>query len=80
MKKQGGRVKYPVELGKKEDGNTYNNNVELSLSKDAKLTLALYLADKYLANFESSHCVPLPREYFRLPWNENELVDTKYKF
>ena len=60
LKHQGGKVSYPGELGKQENSNTYNNNMELSLAKDAKLTLALYLADKYLSNFESSHCIPLP--------------------
>jgi hypothetical protein len=78
-KNQNGKLKYPIELGRNDSGNTYNNNVESSLSKDSKLTLALYLAEKYLKNFESTHCIPLPREFLQLPWTEQELLD-KYKY
>lgn len=74
-----GNFKYPVELGKKSSDTVDSSNEEMYLSKDLKLTLALYLADKYLINFESSHCQPLATEYFRIPWCENDLI-TKYKY
>lgn len=71
-----GSKKYPIELGRETSDND-NNNV---LSKDLKLTLAVYLADKYLINFESSHCQPLANEFFRIPWSESVLVEKRYKF
>ena len=64
-------TEYPIELGK-PDGDSDE------ISKDLKLTLALYLANKYLVNYESAHCNPLPTEYFALPWTESDLL--RYRF
>jgi hypothetical protein len=61
-------INYPIDLGKESD-----NGEEFYLSKDAKITLALYLADKYMLHFDSTHCQPLQREHFQLPWSENRL-------
>jgi hypothetical protein len=61
---------YPFKLGANED------NLPL-LNHSVKLNLALYLADKYLINFESTHCQPLLKEYLRLPWTESELMKTR---
>jgi hypothetical protein len=71
---------YPIELGKCDDSsNNMDDEENKKLSKDLKLTLALYLADKYLVNYESSHCQPLPRELFRIPpWTESDLL--RYRF
>jgi len=57
---------YPIEIG---DSN---------LSIDTKLTLAFFLADKYLVNFDSAHCVPLPPDYLIEPWSEKDLK--RYSF
>lgn len=59
-------------LTKKDDEN--NESKRLFLSKDAKLSLALYLADKYMSHYETSHCQPLLHEHFRMPWSENDLL------
>lgn len=58
-----------------ENSDTYPMNIgsENMLSRDAKLTLAFFLADRYLLNFESSHCVPLPKSFFREPWSEKNI-------
>lgn len=66
--------KFPLNIGDEK-----NDHAGRKLSKDLKLTLALYLADKYLVNFESSHCTPLPKEYFDIPWSESELLN-KFKY
>jgi hypothetical protein len=58
--------KFPINIGKED---------EAKMSKDSKLTLALYLAEKYLINFESSHCTPLPKELFEIPWSEYDLLN-----
>lgn len=74
-------IVYPIELGKDSERNESieSESKDLFLSKDLKLTLALYVADKYLVNFESSHCQPLAKEYFQIPWSEADL-NTKYKY
>lgn len=54
---------YPINIGGKE----------APMSNDEKLTLAFHLADKYLLNFESSHCTPLPLSFFVEPWTEKEI-------
>lgn len=56
---------YPINIGSDKD--------TIILSRDHKLTLAFFLADKYLLNFESTHCIPLPLEYFVEPWSENKI-------
>jgi len=40
-----------------------------------KVQLALFLASKYMVEFDSSHCTPLPFRYFTRPWDP-ESVDT----
>ncbi len=67
--------KFPLNIGKENDKDEYN----VRLSTDLKQTMALYLADKYLVNFESSHCTPLPKEFFAVPWSESDLM-VKYKY
>jgi hypothetical protein len=54
---------YPINIG----------NKDATLSNDEKLTLAFYLSDKYLVNYESSHCTPLPLNLFVEPWTEKEI-------
>lgn len=66
-----GPRKYPV---------YFVNNKENEITKDTKLALAVYLADKYLINFESSHCQPLSSEYFRIPWSESSMRKLNYTF
>ncbi|KAF6022393.1 ABHD16A [Bugula neritina] len=38
------------------------------LDQSVKDHLALYLATKYMEDMTSTHCVPLPAEMFKLPW------------
>lgn len=74
--------RYPLKLGaKSSDDDDSSDDSSNLISKSVKLTLALYLADKYLLNFESSHCQPLPKSYFVMPWSEQELISRKtYSF
>jgi len=64
--------KFPLQIGNDKKDETIASAPKLS--KDLKLTMSLYLADKYLINFESSHCTPLPKEFFDKPWSESELL------
>ncbi|KAE8585378.1 hypothetical protein XENTR_v10021298 [Xenopus tropicalis] len=38
------------------------------MSSEGRKQLALYLAQRYLKNFEATHCSPLPASYFHMPW------------
>ncbi|RNA01710.1 abhydrolase domain-containing 16A [Brachionus plicatilis] len=70
---QTGVKKYPITFGKE-------NEADGLITKSSKLALAVYLADKYLLNFESSHCQPLSSEFFRIPWSENSMKQLHYSF
>ena len=65
-------VSYPINIGRPPatSEEAYNEKV---MTGDEKLTLAFYLADKYLLNFESAHCIPLPLAYFVEPWSEKDI-------
>jgi len=69
---------YPLSLGANNVDSEEDNR--FVLSADTKLTLAFYLADKYLANFESSHCVQLPKSFFKPPWSDKQLLVKKFSF
>ncbi|GFS55301.1 hypothetical protein TNIN_116731 [Trichonephila inaurata madagascariensis] len=43
------------------------------MSADMKIQLLLFLAEKYMIDFDSTHCVPLPGRVFRLPWDFGQL-------
>lgn len=49
-------VVYPIMIG--ED-----------LTEDLKEQMIIYLVDKYMDDFDSTHCTPLPGSLFRLPWD-----------
>ena len=69
--KHNGPKKYPVYLV---------SNKDEVITKDTKLALAVYLADKYLLNFDSSHCQPLSSDFFRIPWSESSMKKLNYTF
>lgn len=55
---------YPLEIG--EDYTTAQKN-----------QMAEFLVRKHMADYKSSHCTPLPAEYFQIPWdllNENDFI------
>ena len=75
-------AQYPIMFGSKQsqkkdadDDEKALANAKASLTKEQRISLALYLADKYLLNYDSSHCNPLPTEFLRLPWSEVDLLN-----
>ncbi|XP_062847940.1 phosphatidylserine lipase ABHD16A [Trichomycterus rosablanca] len=38
------------------------------MTMEGRRQLALFLAQKYMRNFETTHCTPLPISEFRVPW------------
>jgi len=55
---QQGPRQFPSTLGEK-------------LSAEDKTQLTLFLASKYMVEFDSSHCTPLPVRFFTMPWESN---------
>ncbi|XP_050414953.1 phosphatidylserine lipase ABHD16A [Patella vulgata] len=53
--------------------STYPINIGENLNQDQKNQLVLYLASKYMQDFDSTHCTPLPPLYFRTPWTHSQL-------
>ncbi|XP_054713956.1 phosphatidylserine lipase ABHD16A-like [Uloborus diversus] len=66
-----------------ENGLFYPLEIGDDLPTNMKLQLLLYLADKYMIDFDSTHCAQLPSRMFQLPWNARNIsvnqskVDTK---
>ncbi|BFZ20244.1 hypothetical protein BsWGS_23283 [Bradybaena similaris] len=42
--------------------------IDLHENMDLKLKLALFLVTVHMENFESTHCTPLPGQFFHRPW------------
>ena len=52
-----------------EHGATYPLNIGEDYTKEQKNQMALYLIKNHFADFKSTHCTPLPGEFFKAPWN-----------
>lgn len=52
-----------------ENGAAYPINIGEDYTKGQKNQMVLYLIKNHLADFKSSHCTPLPNEFFKAPWN-----------
>ncbi|KAF8795939.1 Phosphatidylserine lipase ABHD16A like protein [Argiope bruennichi] len=56
-----------------ENGADFPLMIGEHMSSDMKVQLVLYLAEKYMVDFDSTHCVPLPGRAFQLPWDFSRL-------
>ncbi|XP_066918559.1 phosphatidylserine lipase ABHD16A-like isoform X2 [Clytia hemisphaerica] len=39
-----------------------------SWSEEERIEVTLFLATKYMAHFDATHCIALPASYFQMPW------------
>ncbi|XP_043939215.1 phosphatidylserine lipase ABHD16A [Protopterus annectens] len=51
-----------------EHGSSFPWSVGDDMTSEGRRQLALFLARKYLHNFDSTHCTPLPAQEFQMPW------------
>ncbi|KAG4071462.1 hypothetical protein HA402_011616 [Bradysia odoriphaga] len=51
-----------------ENGRSYPVEIGENYTEEQRNQMAEYLVYKHLLDFKSSHCTPLPVEYFQLPW------------
>ncbi|XP_023726366.1 phosphatidylserine lipase ABHD16A-like, partial [Cryptotermes secundus] len=51
-----------------EHSSSYPCLVGEGFSPELKAQMVLFLAHKYMIDFRSTHCTPLPSNMFRLPW------------
>lgn len=52
-----------------EHGQVFPSQIGEDYSGEQRDQLAEYLLRKHLIDFKSSHCTPLPVDYFQMPWN-----------
>lgn len=51
-----------------ENSYSYPMLIGESWAEDAKVKMALYLSKKYMVDFSSTHCMPLSKRLFTMPW------------
>nr|XP_033772397.1 phosphatidylserine lipase ABHD16A [Geotrypetes seraphini] len=54
---------------KAEHSGVFPYSVGEDMTPEGKRQLALFLARKYLKNFDTTHCTPLPATEFQMPWS-----------
>lgn len=52
-----------------ENGAAYPLKIGEDYTNDQKNQMALYLIKNHFSDFKSSHCTPLPGDFFKTPWN-----------
>jgi len=60
-----------------ENPKTYPSSIGDELSEEKKSNLIIYLVRKYMKDYKTTHCTPLPTEMFQMPWDvsiENDFV------
>lgn len=54
--------------------------IGVEYTNDQRNQMAKYLVRKHLLDFKSSHCTPLPGDFFQIPWDlatdDNDFVFT----
>ncbi|ELT91949.1 hypothetical protein CAPTEDRAFT_165072 [Capitella teleta] len=51
-----------------EHSLSYPSMLGEDLDRDTRIQLTLFLASKYMDDYDSTHCAPLPSTFFRSPW------------
>ncbi|XP_018335468.1 protein ABHD16A [Agrilus planipennis] len=63
-----------------ENSKSYPMRIGEDMDDNQKTQMVLYLARKYMKDYKSTHCTPLPRDMFQAPWDinivENDFVLT----
>lgn len=52
-----------------ENSSSYPMLVGEDFTLQQRIQMTLFLASKYMIDFRSSHCTPLPTNLFRMPWD-----------
>ncbi|RWS17393.1 abhydrolase domain-containing protein 16A-like protein [Dinothrombium tinctorium] len=52
-----------------KDGSSYPLSIGGEADTEEKIKLLLYLANKHLIDYDSTHCTPLPKHLFIEPWD-----------
>lgn len=63
-----------------ENSKQYPLLIGEDYTTDQRNQMTEYLVRKHLLDFNSTHCTPLPSDYFRIPWDlpnvENDFIFT----
>ncbi|XP_022910096.1 phosphatidylserine lipase ABHD16A isoform X2 [Onthophagus taurus] len=60
-----------------EHSNSYPMRIGDDMDTEKKNQMSLYLATKYMKDYKSTHCTPLPADIFEMPWEAN--IETDYQ-
>jgi hypothetical protein len=52
-----------------ENGGSYPLNIGEDYTREQRNQMAFYLIKNHFSDFKSTHCTPLPGEFFKNPWN-----------
>jgi len=52
------------------DSVSYPSQIGEDMHQNEKIQLTLFLASKYMEEFDSTHCTPLPIHFMHEPWKE----------
>lgn len=52
-----------------ENSKQYPIDIGADYTAEQRNHMADYLVQKHLVDYNSTHCTPLPAEYFRQPWD-----------
>jgi len=56
------------------DGVHFPSDIGDDFDRNRKNNLALFLTSRHLIDFDSTHCVPLPKELFKIPFHPWDLL------
>nr|XP_022324622.1 protein ABHD16A-like isoform X1 [Crassostrea virginica] len=60
------------------NSNTFPCHIGKSYTDEEKKKMTLYLASRYMVDFDSTHCNPLPATFFRTPWTPESEEQPKF--
>ncbi|XP_062703793.1 phosphatidylserine lipase ABHD16A-like [Aedes albopictus] len=61
-------MSYLTDNGNNGTSRSYPIEIGADYSSDQRDSMAKFLLRKHLQDFKSTHCTPLPAEYFKAPW------------
>lgn len=62
-----------------ENSAEFPMSIGEDMPTDMKVQLVLYLAQKHMIDFDSTHCVPLPARLFQIPWDPTNATRSEFQ-
>lgn len=62
----------------RSNSDTFPCDIGEGYSEEEKKKMTLYLASRYMVDFDSTHCNPLPASFFKKPWTPDSEDQPKF--